>query len=122
MLLICFVLSIVPNIICLATTDAASITAAALLWGTFAPKYPLIYAISMRGMGAHTKTASSFMASSVFGGGLAYFARYGVTLTLGEPYSYILVVVFMAVGMIFPLYLNLVPAAKRQVDPIKDEI
>lgn len=61
------------------------------------------------------------MASSLLGGCLAYYARYGVTLTIGEPNSYILVIVLMAVGMAFPLYLNLVPAARRQVDPIKNE-
>lgn len=83
--------------------------------------FPIIYAISMRGMGAHTKTASSFMASSLSGAGLAYYARHGITLALGEPNSYMLVAVFTAVGMIFPLYLNLVPAARRQVDPIKGE-
>lgn len=75
----------------------------------------------MRGMGAHTKTASSIMASSLVGPGIAYYIRYGVTVTLGEPNSYILVIVFTAVGMVFPLYLNLVPEARRQVDPIKDE-
>ncbi|QKX54925.1 uncharacterized protein TRUGW13939_02015 [Talaromyces rugulosus] len=77
-LLICFVLGIVLGIICLTTTGAAPITAAVLLWGVFAPIYPLVYAISMRGMGVHTKTASSFMASSLSGAFLAYYARYGV--------------------------------------------
>ncbi|CRG85661.1 1,3-beta-glucan synthase component FKS3 [Talaromyces islandicus] len=120
-LLICFVLGIIFSIICLTTTGAASITAAILLWGAFAPIFPIIFAISMRGMGVHTKTASSFVASSLLGGFFAYFARYGVTLSLGEPNSYILVIVLLAVGMVFPLYLNLVPAARSQVDPIKDE-
>lgn len=61
------------------------------------------------------------MASATAGGLLAHIVRYHLVERLKEPNSFILCVAFLSAGMIFPLYLNLVRAAKRQVDPMKDE-
>lgn len=83
--------------------------------------FPIIYAISVRGLGVHSKTASCFMASTIAAGMIAHVARYLLVLRIKEPNSFILCVDFLSAGMIFPLYLNLVIAAKRQVDPMKDE-
>lgn len=120
-LLFSYITSIIVSIICLKTTGTTPLAMAILYWFTAAPNFPIIYAISMRGMGVHTKTASSFMAASLCGGSMAFPARYGIFLALGEPNSYILVAAFLGAGAIFPIYLNLVPAAKRQVDPVENE-
>lgn len=41
-----------------------------------------------------------------------------VETSRGIQYSFCVVVAIYTFGAIFPLYLNLIPAAKKQVDPI----
>ncbi|KAH8705319.1 putative glucose/galactose transporter [Talaromyces proteolyticus] len=120
-LIFSFTASIIVSVVCLKTTGVTSIAMAILFWFTAAPAFPIIYAMSMRGMGVHTKTASAFMAASLSNGFMAFLARYAVKAAIGEPNSYIIVAAFWGTAAIFPIYLNLVPAAKRQVDPIKNE-
>lgn len=107
--------------VCLKTRGTTSLVFNTLFWFSAAMNHPIIYAISMRGLGVHAKTASCFMASTTAVGVMAYIARYALVLDRKEPNSFILCVSFLSAGMIFPLYLNLVTAAKRQVDPTKDE-
>lgn len=121
LLLISFFSTVIVYAACMRTSGTTSIVFALLGWVTFAPIFPIVYAISLRGTGVHAKTASSFLATTVGGGTFAALLRYAVTLKIGNPASNVVVVAFASAGAIFPVYLNLVPAARRQVDPIKGE-
>ena len=82
--------------------------------------FSIIYAISMRGMGAHTKTASALMAAAISGGTLFSPIQTVVAQSRGVPYSYCVPLAAFAFGTIFAIYLNVVPAAKNQVDPVHE--
>jgi fucose permease len=81
--------------------------------GTFS----IIYAICMRGMGADTKTAAALMTAAISGGAVPPFIQWAVSKTHGIKYSYCVPLAVFAFGMIFPIYLNLLPAARLCVDP-----
>jgi hypothetical protein len=83
--------------------------------------FSTIFAISLRGTGAHTKTASAIIAASISGGAVFPFVQDPVERDHGTPYSFCVLVALYSFSAIFALYLNLVPAAKRQVDPVPGE-
>jgi fucose permease len=103
------------------TSGTTSMVFALLGWITFAPIFPIIFAISLRGTGVRAKTASSFLATAVGGGTSSALIQRAVEVSIGNPTAYVVTLAFASAGAIFPLYLNIVPAARRQVDPIKDE-
>ncbi|KAF7719103.1 MFS-type L-fucose-proton symporter [Penicillium ucsense] len=83
--------------------------------------FSTIFAISLRGTAQHTKTASAILATAISGGAFFPFAEYAVYLSHGQPYSWSILVSLFAAGAIFPLYLNFVPTAQKQVDPVPNE-
>ena len=83
--------------------------------------FSTIFAISLRGAGAHTKTAGAIITAAICGGAAFPFVQDPVERKRGVPYSFCVMVALFAASAIFPLYLNLVPAAKRQVDPVPGE-
>lgn len=78
--------------------------------------FSIIYAICMRGMGAHTKTAAALMTAAISGGAVPPVIQWAAANARGLKYSYCVPLAFFAFGMIFPIWLNLGPA-KIQVDP-----
>ena len=85
--------------------------------GTFA----IIFAICMRGLGAHTKTGSAFMTAAISGGAVFPPIQWAAQNAGGIKYSYCVPLAAGCFGLLFPVYLNLVPAARRQVDPIHEK-
>ncbi|KAI9797392.1 MAG: hypothetical protein M1825_006007 [Sarcosagium campestre] len=83
--------------------------------------FPTIFAISLRGMGAHTKTASVFLTAACSGGAVFPAITKAVANVHGIQYAMSVVVAVYTVGALYPIYLNVVPAAKKQVDPMGDE-
>lgn len=83
--------------------------------------FSIIFAIAMRGMGAHTKTASALMTAAISGGAVFPVVQWAVANNHGIQYSYCVPLAVGVFGMIFPVYLCLVPAARRQVDPIHEQ-
>ncbi|KAK2764035.1 hypothetical protein FQN54_009654 [Arachnomyces sp. PD_36] len=83
--------------------------------------FSTIFAIPLRGMGGHTKTAGAIMTAAVSGGAVFPFVQDPVEYAHGISYSFCVLVALFAAGAVFPIYLNLVPAAKRQVDPVHGE-
>lgn len=83
------------------------------------PVWPLIYAIGLRGMGRRTKIAGALITASASGGGVFQFVMFAVQRVSHKSvqYSFCVIVALFAFGTIFPLYLNLVPGARHQVDP-----
>lgn len=121
LLLICFLGSVVFPAAAMKTGGVTSVVFTFFNWLTFAPIFPIIFAISLRGTGVHAKTASACLATAVGSGTFAPLIRYAAFISVGNPTSTVITLAFTSAGTIFPLYLNLVPAARRQVDPIKDE-
>jgi hypothetical protein len=82
--------------------------------------FSIIFAIAMRGLGVHTKSGSAFMTAAISGGAAFPPIQWGVSNNRGTLYSYCVPLAAAVAGMLFPLYLNLVPAAQRQVDPVHE--
>lgn len=102
--------------------NANALAAPALIYFFFeGPVWPLLFAIGLRGMGKRTKIAAAFLTAGASGGGPFPYIQLGIVdaTTRSIQFSFVVVVVLFACGTIFPIYLNLVPAARRQVDPIE---
>ncbi|KAF2720739.1 MFS general substrate transporter [Polychaeton citri CBS 116435] len=85
------------------------------------PLFALIFAQALRGMGRHTKTAAVFITAAVSGGAVFSPIAYAVYSSgKGVRFSLVVAAVCYAAGTLFPIYLNLVPKAMKQCDPVKD--
>ena len=74
--------------------------------------------MSLRGLGAYTKTGSIFMTAAISGGAVIPGIMSPITSSLGIQHSFCIVVAVFAFGALLPIYTILVPAAKEQVDPV----
>lgn len=110
-------------IVCLGLTmRLGGDAAAAVLMLTFffeAGIFANIFAISMRGLGAHTKTGSAFMTAAISGGAVFPPIQWAVSKGHGLQYSFCVPLAVAMFGMTFSVYLILVPAARVQVDPVR---
>ncbi|KAJ5608302.1 hypothetical protein N7537_004921 [Penicillium hordei] len=120
-LMVTYIGMIVCSILCMKTSGTAAIVMAMLLYLFESGTFSIIFAISLRGTAQHTKTAAVFMTMAVSGGSIFPFAQYAAYLTHGASYSFCVLVALFCAGAIFPIYLNLVPAVKKQVDPVPNE-
>ncbi|KAK5095669.1 hypothetical protein LTS08_008063 [Lithohypha guttulata] len=82
--------------------------------------FPIVYAISMRGMGDQTFNAAALMTATISSGAVVPPIVWAVRNARGLKYSYSVILAIYCFGSIFALYLNLVPAAIRQVDPVHE--
>lgn len=120
-LLASYIMTIITSIICVKTVGRTSATFALLIWFTAAPIYPITFVISVRGTGIHAKAAASFLTAATSGASIGIIVRYAAKVAIGDPRSYYVIIGFISAGAVFPIYLNFVPAAKRHIDPVKDE-
>ncbi|KAJ5812315.1 Major facilitator superfamily domain general substrate transporter [Penicillium riverlandense] len=120
-LMISYIGMIVFSVLCMKTTGCAAIVMAMLVYLFESGAFSIIFAISLRGTARHTKTAATFLTVAVSGGAFFPFAQYAAYLARGQSYSFCVLVAVFCAGAIFPFYLNLVPAAKKQVDPVPNE-
>ncbi|KXG52254.1 Major facilitator superfamily domain, general substrate transporter [Penicillium griseofulvum] len=112
---------IVCSVLCMKTSGSAAIVMAMLLYLFESGAFSIIFAISLRGTAQHTKTAAVLMTMAISGGTFFPFAEYAAYLAHGESYSFCVIIALFCAGAIFPIYLNLVPAVKKQVDPVPNE-
>lgn len=84
------------------------------------PVWPIIFATGLRGLGKKTKQGAACLTASACGGGIFPFIMWAVQRMDDKTvqYSYCVNVAVFAFGILFPLYLNLVPKARKQVDPM----
>jgi fucose permease len=84
------------------------------------PIWPLVFAIGLRGMGAKTKYAAAGITAGASGGAIFPFVMWAVQGLDGRSVqaSFSVIIALFAAGMLFPIYLNLVPGAREQVDPL----
>lgn len=120
-LMVSYIGMIVFSVLCMKTTGSAAIVMAMLVYLFESGAFSIIFALSLRGTAQHTKTAAALLATAISGGTFFPFAEYAAYLSHGQSYSYCVIVALFAAGAIFPLYLNLVPTVKKQVDPVPNE-
>ncbi|PKX93144.1 putative MFS monosaccharide transporter [Aspergillus novofumigatus IBT 16806] len=106
-LMLSYIGMIVFAVLCMKTTGSTAVAMSLMVYLFESGAFSTIFALSLRGTARHTKTAASLLATAISGG--VFF-----------PFAHVLVALFCA-GAIFPLYLNFVPAAKKQVDPVPNE-
>ncbi|KKK24495.1 hypothetical protein AOCH_007582, partial [Aspergillus ochraceoroseus] len=121
-LLLSYIGMIVFSALCMTTTGPSAVAMAMMVFLFESGAFSIIFAISLRGTGRHTKTAGSLLTMAITGGAYFPFAQYAVQRARNSvPISFSVLVALFAAGALFPIYLNLVPAAKKQVDPVPNE-
>ena len=80
--------------------------------------FSLTFAMSLHGLGTHTKTGAVLLTAATSGGAVVPGIMSPVTNSHGVRYSFCVVVAVFAFGAIMPIYLAISPAAKKQVDPV----
>jgi len=101
--------------------DANGIVGPLLVFYFFeGPVWPIIFATGLRGLGKKTKQGAACLTASACGGGIFPFIMWAVQRVDGKTvqYSYCVNVAVFAFGILFPIYLNVVPKARKQVDPM----
>ncbi|MCJ1431924.1 hypothetical protein MMC27_001280 [Xylographa pallens] len=83
--------------------------------------FPLLFAISLRGLGSYTKTGSIYLTAAISGGAILPVIMYPVTNALGLQYSFCVIVAASVIGTIYPIYLIFIPAAREQVNPVRSQ-
>jgi fucose permease len=83
------------------------------------PVFPLLFAMGLRGMGRRTKIAAAALTASAAGGAIFPFVMLAIQRLQNKTaqYSYSVVIALFIAGFLYPIYLNLVPKARNQVDP-----
>lgn len=117
-LLVSYIGSIITSALLIRLKGNAGIALLVLAAFFEAPIFPIIFALCLRGLGRHTKSASAFLTACVSGGAIVPAIMLPVSSTGRIPTAMAVPLAFFAAGLLFPLYLLLVPAAKAQVDPV----
>ncbi|KAJ9318735.1 hypothetical protein DTO271D3_865 [Paecilomyces variotii] len=120
-LLVAYIGMIVFSILCMNVSGYAGIAMALMVYVFESGVFSIIFAISLRGTAQYTKTAAVVMTAAISGGSVFPFPQYAASRARGVQYSFCVTVAVFCAGAIFPLYLNLVPAARKQVDPVPNE-
>ncbi|KAI8938625.1 hypothetical protein NX059_004497 [Plenodomus lindquistii] len=74
--------------------------------------FPIIFALSLRGLGRHTKRGASFLVSSVCGGAVGPVILGNVADSIGTRKAMCIPLVFFAIAWSYPIYLNLYKGAE----------
>ncbi|PYH95121.1 MFS general substrate transporter [Aspergillus ellipticus CBS 707.79] len=120
-LMLSYIGMIVFSVLCMKTTGRPAEAMAQMVYLFESGAFSIIFAIALRGTGRHTKTATVLLTVAISGGAFFPFAQYAAQLAGGVRFSYCVLVALFSAGAIFPIYLNVVPAAKKQVDPVPNE-
>ena len=122
LILICFTGTIAFGALAMNLSGSTGVAMLVMVFFFEGPLFPLIFAQSLRGMGRHTKTASVFITCAISGGSVFSPASSHIINSEGRvQYALVVAVAVYAFGMLFPLWLNLSPLARRQCDPVFDD-
>lgn len=117
-LLLLYVGMIVSSALCMVLTGRSGIAALTLFELFQSGVFSFIFAISLRGLGSQTKTGAVWLTVAICGGAIGPVIQNPIISAYNVPYSFCIVVATTAFGAIFPIYLEIVPSAKKQVDPV----
>lgn len=118
---------IVTTSLCMKTTGTTAIAMGLLIFLFESGVFSIIFALALRGTARHTKTASALLTTGVSGGGVFTFAQHAARLAYshgdgdGIYDSYAVLLAMFCAATVFPIYLNVFPAVKKQVDPVLGE-
>ena len=82
--------------------------------------FPIVFALTLRGLGRHTKDGAVLLTTAISGGAVFPVIMWPVANARGYAYSFCVAIAATAAALLFPIYLLLVPKAQRQVDPVVD--
>jgi len=120
-LLISFAGALIFSILVLSITNVDPNTTAGLIVVLFffqSPIWPIIFATGLRRMGRRTKMAAIILTSAESGAGFLPWLSFIVIdhdKRTGQ-YAYCLVVTFLGLGALYPIYLSVFSKAREQVD------
>ena len=119
LLLFLFLGAIITSALAMNLTNYAGVAMIILILFFESGIFSLIYSISLRGLGHHTKLGAVLVTAATSGGAVIPAVMSPVTTRYGVRYAFCVVVAVFAFGAVMPLYLAVAPAAKRQVDPVQ---
>ena len=117
-LLLLYVGMITTAALCMVLTGRSGIAVLTLFELFQSGVFSFIFAISLRGLGSHTKTGAVWLTVAIFGGAVGPFTQNPIISGYNVSYSFCIVVATTCLGAIFPIYLETIASAKKQVDPI----
>ncbi|KAF2142371.1 uncharacterized protein K452DRAFT_286795 [Aplosporella prunicola CBS 121167] len=117
-MLVCFLGVMAFAIVAFESDGNLAAIAVVFLYFFEGPIFSLVFAQALRGLGRNTKEASTWLTAAVSGAAVLPPVFYGVQKSHGVRYAYCVPIAAAAFGALLPLYLNFLPAARRQVDPI----
>ena len=85
------------------------------------PLFPQIFVQGIRGMGKHTKDASVLLTAAIGGGAVFPPIMFAALKVQNAQYAFCVIVAVYAAGVLYPIWLNAVPAARTLSDPVRDE-
>lgn len=88
-----------------------------ILWFFEGPLWPLIYALGLRKLGRATKVGAALITAGAFGGAVSPWFIYAATEDgMNVRRAFFLLILALALGCLFPVYLCVIPKAREQVD------
>jgi len=117
-LLFLFAGVIITSAVAMSVEGYAGVTMIVLLQLFESGIFSTIFAMCIRGLGAHTKFGAVALTASTAGGAVIPAIMSPVADSRGLRYAFAVVVAFFAFGSILPIYTAVAPAAKDQVDPV----
>jgi fucose permease len=119
-LLILYIASMVSCVLAMNLSGDASVAAGQLVYFAQSGIFSVIFCIGIRGLGIHTKTGSAFITAAISGGAVFPAIQAFAERRRGIRYSFCVALAAFAAGTVFAIYLNIVPAAKHQIDPVHE--
>jgi fucose permease len=120
-LLVLYIFTMVSCVLAMNLSGDASVAAGQLIYLAQSGIFSVIFCIGIRGLGVHTKTGSAFMTTAISGGAVFPAIQAAAERRRGVKYSFCVALAAFAAGTVFAIYLNIVPAAKLQVDPVHED-
>ena len=117
-LLVLFIGAIVTSALAMSFDGYAGVSMIVLALFFESGIFSLIFAMSLHGLGKHTKMGSVLLTAGTSGGAVVPAIMWPVVSHHNVRYALCVVVAVFAFGALMPLYLSISPAAKKQVDPV----
>ena len=117
-LLFLFVGAIVTSVLAMSVEGYSGVAMIVLVLFFESGIFSLVFAMSLHGLGKHTKMGSVVLTAGTSGGAIIPAIMWPVVSSHNVRYAFCVVVAVFAFGALMPMYLSLSPAAKKQVDPV----
>ncbi|KAF2833976.1 MFS monosaccharide transporter-like protein [Ophiobolus disseminans] len=103
------------------TTSSTGAAMLVLLMFFEGPLFPQIFTQGIRGMGRHTKDASVLLTAAIGGGAVFPPIMFAALKVHDAQFAFCVIIAAFAAGILYPLWLNALPATRQLSDPVRDE-